>query len=389
MTALSELLATSAGDSAVVVAIVLSRLILPLFIPRFPLIIVAALVLDAADQTILQQYTSIDTTETGPYQGFDKALDIYYLSIAYLATMRNWTSDAAFRISQFLFFYRLVGVTLFELADERWMLLVFSNTFEYFFIFYEVVRLRRDPSRSSARFWFLSAAFIWIFIKLPQEWWVHVAQLDTTDVVRERPWLGVLAALAALALAACLLVVVRPRLPKPDWAYRWLADPLPTAMDEAHERHAYLVRASRLRSPELFEKAIGLLTLICIIFVSILPAVEMTPLQIAIGVTAVVIANTFVSVWFARRGGFSIESQAVSFTLRLGLNVLFVWLATVLLRGDSSFNFRYGVFFAFLITLIIWLYDYYRPVYDTRFESSPLKIRAVGGFVERIRSRQP
>ena len=29
------------------------------------------------------------------------------------------------------------------------------------------------------------AAFIWIFIKLPQEWWIHVAQLDFTDFMKE------------------------------------------------------------------------------------------------------------------------------------------------------------------------------------------------------------
>ena len=389
MGAVSELVATSAGDAAIVVAIVLSRLVLPLFIPRYPLIIVAALVLDAADQTILQQLTEIDTTETGPYQGFDKALDIYYLSIAYLSTMRNWTSDAAFRIGQFLFFYRLVGVTLFELADERFLLLVFPNTFEYFFITYEVVRLRRDPSKISARFWLLAAAAIWVLIKLPQEYWIHVAQLDTTDVVRERPWLGVLATVAAVALLAYLLLSVRPRLPKPDWPVRLAADPLPTSMDEAHERHAYLVRSSRLTSPELLEKALGILTLICIIFVQILPAVDVTPLQVAIGVTVVVFANTLVSLWFARRGRFGVESMTVSFAARLAQNVLFVYLATVLLRGDSSFDFRYGVFFAYLITLIIWLYDYYRPVYDARVADSPLALHSLRGFVERVRSRQP
>ena len=30
-----------------------------------------------------------------------------------------------------------------------------------------------------------AAAFIWIFIKLPQEWWIHVAQLDMTDFIKE------------------------------------------------------------------------------------------------------------------------------------------------------------------------------------------------------------
>ena len=29
------------------------------------------------------------------------------------------------------------------------------------------------------------AAFIWIFIKLPQEWWIHVAQNDFTDFMKE------------------------------------------------------------------------------------------------------------------------------------------------------------------------------------------------------------
>ena len=32
------------------------------------------------------------------------------------------------------------------------------------------------------------AAFIWIFIKLPQEWWIHVAQLDFTEFMDDHPW---------------------------------------------------------------------------------------------------------------------------------------------------------------------------------------------------------
>ena len=111
--------------------------------------ILAALVLDAVDGSLLEQFTDVDTGPDGPYQSFDKALDIYYLAIAYLSTMRNWTSDAAFRVAQFLFYYRLVGVLAFELTDARAMLLIFPNTFEYFFIAYEVLRLRFDPARWS------------------------------------------------------------------------------------------------------------------------------------------------------------------------------------------------------------------------------------------------
>ena len=74
-------------------AIVLARLFVPLLIPRYPLVIIVALVLDAVDGSLLEQFTTVDTGPDGPYQSFDKALDIYYLAIAYVATMRNWTSQ--------------------------------------------------------------------------------------------------------------------------------------------------------------------------------------------------------------------------------------------------------------------------------------------------------
>ena len=131
---------TSPGDAAIVVVVVLARLVIPLFIPQWPLVIIGALVLDAADQTIFQLWTDLDTSESGPYQAYDKALDNYYLAIAYVSTMRNWQNNAAIRVGQFLFLYRLVGATLFELTHWRPILLIFPNTFEYFFIAYEFLR---------------------------------------------------------------------------------------------------------------------------------------------------------------------------------------------------------------------------------------------------------
>ena len=76
-------------------------------------------------------------------------------------------------------------MVLFELTQVRWLLLVFPNTFEYFFDVYEAVRTRWDPRRMSRGLLIGAAAFIWIFIKLPQEWWIHVAQLDLTDFLKE------------------------------------------------------------------------------------------------------------------------------------------------------------------------------------------------------------
>ena len=113
---MSVIAAMAADDAAVVVAIVLSRLFIPLLIPRFPLVIIAALIIDAVDGSLLDTFTRSMSGPDGPYQSFDKALDIYYLAIAYLTMLRNWSSDPAFRIGQFLFYYRLVGVLLFELS---------------------------------------------------------------------------------------------------------------------------------------------------------------------------------------------------------------------------------------------------------------------------------
>ena len=109
---------------------------------------VACLILDSVDQSIFQQFPAIPLDG---YQSYDKALDVYYLSIAYLSTLRNWTNQFAFRMSQFLYYYRMVGVIVFELTQMRTILFIFPNTFEYFFIFVEAVRLGWNPSTWARR----------------------------------------------------------------------------------------------------------------------------------------------------------------------------------------------------------------------------------------------
>ena len=167
----------------VVILVVGGRLILPLFIPYFPVpALLACLMLDSIDQSIFQQFPKIPLDG---YQSYDKALDVYYLSVAYLSTLRNWTNQGAFRMSQFLYYYRMIGVIAFELTQVRAILFIFPNTFEYFFLFVELVRLGWNTSRMGKWTVILSAAGIWIFIKLPQEWWIHIAQLDMTDFIKE------------------------------------------------------------------------------------------------------------------------------------------------------------------------------------------------------------
>jgi hypothetical protein len=351
----NTLLGASTADTAIVVAIVVARLFIPLAIPRLPLVIVVVLVIDAADQTLVATFTEIDTSEGSAYQSVDKALDIYYLSIAYLTTLRNWTSHPAFRIARFLFYYRLVGVALFELLDERLMLLIFPNTFEYFFIAYEIARLRYEPSRFSGRFWLLVAAGLWIFVKLPQEYWIHIAKLDFTDTVRDYPAFGVAVVVALLVAAFVVIRVVIPRLPEPDWNWRPGADTLPAIPVEA---------GGRLLTGETLEK-VSLLALLCIIFASILPGIDATLLQTVVGVTAIVLANAAISLAVARRRGSRLEYPAL-----LATNLVLVYLENALLSERREFELGVGLFFAFLIATIIWLYDAFRPVYVQRHQLS-------------------
>jgi hypothetical protein len=368
----SLIAALAADDRAVIVAIVAARLFVPLLIPRFPLpMIIAALVLDAVDGSLLDAFTHVDVGPDGPYQSFDKALDIYYLAIAYLTTMRNWTSAPAFRIGQFLFYYRLVGVLLFELLDSRAMLLLFPNTFEFFFIVYEVVRLRFEPSRWSGRFWLAVAAGLWIFVKLPQEYWIHIAQRDFTDTVADHPWFGVLSALFVLALVAVGWFVVRPRLPAPDWGWRVAADPLPASLVDAHARHAHRLGKGGVLWAELVEK-VALLSLISVIFAAILPHVTASSLQVALGVAVIVCLNTAISMASARSERLSIGSSAVSFAALLAVNFGFVYIVSRVLSSADTVPLETALFFAFLITLLIWLYDVYKPMYDARFTVAPL-----------------
>jgi hypothetical protein len=366
MIELPSLLAdTSPGDAAIVVVVVLARLIIPLFIPQWPLVILGALVLDAADQTIFQLWTDLNTTETGPYQAYDKALDNYYLSIAFVSTLRNWKNNAAIRTGQFLFFYRLVGATLFELTHWRPLLLIFPNTFEYFFIAYEVLRTR-DPAKASARYWILWAAGIWIFVKLPQEWWIHIAKLDTTDVIRAHPWI-VPIVVAVIGFAAyAYLKWIKPRRAPQDYPFRYRADPLPTQAELAAERRAQMLRRGKVLTPEVFEKIV-LVTLLTIIFSQIAPNVDASPGQIAVGVASLVILNTAVSLWAVRRGRARLEWTIRAFIelqiLNIGLMLVFAFLE----RGDDDFDAWSLLFFSYLITLIIVLYDRYRSVYVGRF----------------------
>jgi len=352
------------GVTLVFVAVVGARFLVPLAIPAYPLpAIIGALVLDAADQTIFQSFGY----DPPGYQSYDKAMDVFYLAIAYLATMRNWQAMPAYAVGRFLYFYRLVGVVAFELTHTRALLLVFPNTFEYFFIAYEGIRTRWAPGLYKMRWWVVTAAVIWIFVKLPQEWWIHVAQLDFTEFVAEHSWATPLLVVLFVVAAIVFWFVIRPRLRPADHPWQLVADPLPEEMDSADERVEWHKHEGRVWSTATLEKVV-LMGLISVIYAQTLPGVRASNTELFIGVAIVVVVNAGATLWAARTRAWRIESAFALFGGRLAFNVVFVLVADWLLGSDGEGGIDGGdtFFFLMMISLITSLHDRYLPVLATR-----------------------
>ena len=354
-------------------ATLLARLLVPLLIPRYPLPgVVAACLLDMVDYTVIRDHTNY-TMEN--YQGFDKALDIYYLVIAYLSTLRNWTNLFAYRLGRFLIYWRLVGVVLFELTQLRGLLFIFTNAFEYFFMFYEAVRLRWDPLRVANRVMVGAVAFIWIFIKLPQEYIIHIGQFDTTvwvdaffNALRTYLWLWVVLALLVVFVIFAVRWIFR-RLPPADWAPSLVVELEPAASAGGSKVSPATTQPARFVDSALWEK-IALVGLVSIIYVQILPEMNATVVQVAIFVAIFIVLNTLVSHWLARRGvGWAsiVREFIVMAVINLGL---VLGIAFLLPRMGGSIHLGNTLFMVLLITLIVTLYDRYRPVYEQRVAAS-------------------
>jgi hypothetical protein len=351
------------------VAVVVARLVVPLFIPAYPLpAILAAMVLDGVDQTIFA--ATLDSDLAG-YQTYDKALDVYYLAIAYVSTIANWVAGPAFAVGRFLWYYRLAGVALFESTGARWMLFVFPNTFEYYFDAVEAWRIARNPIRLAMGAVIGLAAFIWIVIKLPQEWWIHIAQLDFTDFMKETifgvpassSWTDAIAASPAIAIAIVVAVVLfiavawwaaRRFLPPADWP--------PTFSADRQAEHMGLAPRPRVASPSgafdrTFVEKVALISLMAFIFSRMLPGIEGSPTQVAVATVLIIGASTLVSHWLARHA-VKWSSLAIEFVVMTAVNAAIGIGIGILLPGDRppppllEFLFLVGV-----LSLVIVLFD--------------------------------
>jgi hypothetical protein len=369
-----------AAADVVVPAVIVARFLVPLAIPRYPLPgVLASMAVDAADQDVFQ---ALIGGELAGYQPYDKALDVYSLSVTMLAILRNWQSRAAVRIARFLFYFRLVGVLVFELTGWRPLLLIFPNTFEYFFVFYEIVRGWWWPERMGTRTLLRAAAVIWVGIKIPQECWLHVARMDLSNALRET-LLGLsptargseglaLALTAVVAMVALGIagVIAYALAPPPRHARRLAADPLPVSIDEAHERARHVAQHWRVLDRHLVEK-VALVALLTVVFAQIVPGVEARPAHLVLGVAVLVTLNAFLRIRSARRGR-SVESAVASFLLVAATNAAFVFTADLLLRRrlHGALPVTAVLFLLLLLSLVVTLYDLWHPVFDERFRAA-------------------
>jgi chromate transport protein ChrA len=131
-------------------------------------------------------------------------------------------------------------------------------------------------------------------------------------------------------------------------------------------RSAIASEASRILDAALVEKIV-LITLVAICFGQVLPGVQATNFQFAIGVPVIVLVNTALSHWLARRGfgwAFSLwQFIALAVVNLIGL-LVYAFLRT---RFDDPVSVLNIFFFVLLLTLLITLYDRYRQVYLMRF----------------------
>lgn len=150
------------------------RLLVPLTIFRWPLWGgLASLVADALDTNIVKPFG----VEIPNYTLTDKYLDTYYLTIELIVSLK-WFNKLARNTSVFLYLWRLIGLIAFRFTGAEYLLFIFPNLFENFFIFYVLWKKKGKETRDKVWLNSLRRLFIVLFIlwllKIPQELVLHV-----------------------------------------------------------------------------------------------------------------------------------------------------------------------------------------------------------------------
>ncbi|CAN5834535.1 hypothetical protein BH24CHL4_BH24CHL4_26390 [soil metagenome] len=193
-----------------------------------------------------------------------------------------------------------------------------------------------------------AAVFIWTFIKLPQKYWIHIAHLDTTDLIKEKlfgvpadsPFSEIIAdnvhffiglwVLLGTA-AAGINLLIKDKLPAAGWKLAFDAEARGRDVtDEQIELQAASMRG-HVFTIKLLE-TIALLSLVMIIFTRIIPGTASKPSEQAIGIAVFIILDTVVSEFVTRRRGYAWDSAIGGFVVNVLVNGAIVFA----FRGDPA-----------------------------------------------------
>ena len=215
------------------------------------------------------------------------------------------------------------------------------------------------PKKITKKKLIIAAAFIWIFIKLPQEYWIHIAQLDATEMIKAHP-IFILVIIAWLVVMAIMAWLLLRGLTPDKKGIRFAADPLPSA----EEINGSLMnkKPGGFINNSLIEKIV-MVSLVSIIFAQMLPDVRASSIQITIGVAFIIVINTALSHWLANQGkGWksTLQEFVVMTAVNFGLILIF---GSIMPSFEGSINLESTLFFVLLLTLDVTLYDRYRQVY--------------------------
>lgn len=161
--------------------VIIIRLLVPFSIFRWPLWgTVASAIVDLLDVVMIDIFKMGDFAN---YSAVDKALDTYYLLFTVIVALKweaiaKWTSIS-------LFAYRVIGVIIFEIFQVRWLLFVFPNLYENWFIFW-AARNRYFPKfKLTIKKLFIILGVL-LIPKMFQEWLLHVSEAQPWNWIQSK-----------------------------------------------------------------------------------------------------------------------------------------------------------------------------------------------------------
>jgi hypothetical protein len=143
--------------------------------------LVGALIAIAVDLSDLFLKNLLDLGGLKDYQRFDKVADLVYM-VCFLIVTRRWEGPAK-TWAAWMFAFRMVGLVTFEFTEARWVLMLFANVFEFWFVANAAILHWRPNKVLDTR----GAALLLLAIvplKLFQEYVLHYGQwLDSFTAV--------------------------------------------------------------------------------------------------------------------------------------------------------------------------------------------------------------